>query len=90
MNETNTSLLDYYLLPTSEIGRTRVKRFRMTTQMFANSRLETPDQVVKALRRSKVAKNYNQAKPRCFSQAMPTETIAHPRRPKTKGGRARR
>ena len=49
MNETNTSLQDYYLLPTSEIGRTRVKNFRMTTQMFANSRLETPDQVVKAL-----------------------------------------
>ena len=49
MNETNTSLQDYYLLPTSEIGRDRVKHFRMTTRMFANSRLETPDQVVKAL-----------------------------------------
>ena len=49
MNETNTSLQDYYLLPTSEIGRDRVKHFRMTTRMFANSRLKLLDQVVKAL-----------------------------------------
>jgi len=49
MNETNTSLQDYYLLPTFEIARTRVKRFRMTTRMFSNSRLETLDEVVNAL-----------------------------------------
>jgi hypothetical protein len=49
MNETNTSLQDYYLLPTFEIARTRVKRFRMTTRVFSNSRLETLDEVVNAL-----------------------------------------
>lgn len=50
MNDKNTSLLDYYLLPTSEIARTKVKRFRMTTKVFANSRLETLEEVVNALR----------------------------------------
>jgi DNA invertase Pin-like site-specific DNA recombinase len=49
MNETNTGLQDYYLLLTSEIARTRVKRFRMTTRLFSKARLETIDQVVKAL-----------------------------------------
>jgi hypothetical protein len=38
-DETNISLQDYYLLPTSEITRTRVKRFRMTTRIFSNSQL---------------------------------------------------
>jgi Recombinase len=50
MDETNTSLKDYYLLPTSEIARTRVKKLRMTSRVFSNSsRLETLDQVVHAL-----------------------------------------
>lgn len=50
MDETNTSFKDYYLLPTFEIGRTRVKRFRMTTRVFSNSRLKTLGDVVNALK----------------------------------------
>lgn len=49
MDETNTSLKAYYLLPTFEIARTRVKRFRITTRMFSKSRLRTLGEVVKAL-----------------------------------------
>ena len=56
MDETNTSLKDYYLLPTAEIARTRVKKLRMTSRVFSNSsRLETLDQVANAIRALKVA-----------------------------------
>lgn len=66
MDETNTSLKDYYLLPTSEIARTRVKKLRMTSRVFSNSsRLETLDQVVHALRAVKVQG------PRCGSGVSP-------------------
>ena len=50
MDETNTDLRDYYMLPTSEIARSRVKKLRMTSRVFTNSsRLETLEDVADAL-----------------------------------------
>lgn len=56
MNETNTVLHDYYLLPSHELARTRVKRLRITSRAFANSsQLKTIAGAAVALRSYKIA-----------------------------------